>query len=190
MKPTREVEEQIVLTKGDLFAHDYASARESDTTSKEYIDKLISFKDGFLACFVELKKIDNWRGPEERPEDGEAIKCYYDINGRIFPGFGRYYNDERLGAYFQDEHEERNWWHRVICWQPIDFGPMPERFKLSKSERPLEEKRDMQELISSMEQASKDPKVHSPMMYAAVSTHELSKFWESERAKKIKEGEK
>lgn len=73
---------------------------------------------------------DSWRGPDERPEAGQSIKVYYFVAGRVFPAIGRYYFDSRnqLG-YFTDENSDRNWWSNIICWQPITFSSMPERFK-------------------------------------------------------------
>ena len=61
---------------------------------------------------------DPWRGPDERPEEGSIIAIYYKVLDVSRPF--------RKAGFYEDLIE---CWSSVICWHPIDFGPMPERFK-------------------------------------------------------------
>lgn len=75
---------------------------------------------------------DSWRGPEERPEIEQTITAFFTFKNREREVIGYYdADDDGGGIHCYDEVID---WDQVLCWQPIEIGPMPERFKTVKEE--------------------------------------------------------
>ena len=73
---------------------------------------------------------DPWRGPEERPEVEDFIKAYFlDGSGskQEWPCVGTYQLMYDRGLIVSNTGDVG--WCYILCWQPIEIGPMPERFK-------------------------------------------------------------
>lgn len=114
MKPTRD---------GMILWAEQEAEKYHTVKGETLVDRMIPTPDELERRKRAVGSIvdDGWKGPEERPEDGAEVVVWL---GKQTPLEWR--------GYFRHNIQSLCDWSEVICWHPIDFGPMPERFKVKE----------------------------------------------------------